>query len=259
MEPLGTSVDRWLRILGTGASFALFGLGSLVLGLLAYPVLSVLPGGSEQRERRMQWLIHRSFRFFVGFMEWVGVIAVEMRQPERLPREGSQLVIANHQTLIDYVLLVAQMPQAYVVVKRSHWSNPFTRGVVRGAGYVPNDTGELTLEACVARLRAGRTVLLFPEGTRSPRGGLGPFQRGAAHVALAAGVSVLPVTITCRPPGLMRGQPWYDVPEKRMQFTLDVGEPIPTPSGTEGRGRGSRRLTATYREHFMKGLELMDG
>ena len=259
MEPLGTSVDRWLRILGTGASFALFGVGSLFLGLLAYPVLSLLPGSREQRERRIQWLIHRSFRFFAAFMEGVGVIAVEVRQPERLPRQGPRLVIANHQTLIDYVLLVAHMPQADVVVKRTHWSNPFTRGVVRGAGYVPNDTGESTLEACVARLRAGRTVLLFPEGTRSPRGGLGPFQRGAAHVALVAGISALPITITCRPPGLMRGQPWYDVPERRMQFTLDVGEPIPTPPGTEGRGLASRRLTAAYREHFVKGLGLNDG
>ena len=101
-------------------------------------------------------------------------------------------------------------------------SNPFTRGVVRGAGYVPNDTGESTLEACVARIRAGRTVLLFPEGTRSPRGELGPFRRGAAHVALAAGVPALPISISCRPPGLMRGQAWYEVPERRMQYTLQA-------------------------------------
>jgi len=256
---LAKSVDRWLRIVGTGASFALFGVGSLFLGLIAYPVLWLLPGGRPQRERRMQWLIHRSFRVFAGFMQAVGVIVVDLRQPERLPTEGPSLVIANHPTLIDYVLLVAHMPQADVVVKRSHWSNPFTRGVVRGAGYVPNDTGEVTLGACLERLRAGRIVLLFPEGTRAPRGGLGPFQRGAAHVALTAGIPALPVTITCCPPGLMRGQPWYDVPESPMQFTLDVGESIPTLAEDEGRGRASRRLTAAYREHFAKGLGLADG
>ena len=256
---MAKSVERWLRILGTGASFALFGVGSLFLGLIAYPVLWLLPGDQLKRQRRMQWLIHRSFRFFAGFMKGVGAIAVDLRQPERLPTDGPSLVIANHPTLIDYVLLVAHMPQADVVVKRSHWSNPFTRGVVRGAGYVPNDTGEATLEACLERLRAGRIVLLFPEGTRAPRGGLGPFQRGAAHVALAAGISALPVAITCRPPGLMRGQPWYDVPESPMQFTLDVGEPIPTLPEAAGRGRASRLLTAAYREHFAKELGLADG
>ncbi len=263
---MGKTFDRWKRVLGTGTSFALFGVGSMLLGVLAYPVLQLRGGERDLRERRMQWLIYRSFRWFSAFMEAVGVIAVEVRHPERLAGEGGQLVIANHPTLIDYVLLVAHMPQADVVVKRSHWSNPFTGGTVRGAGYVPNDTGEATLEACSARVRAGRTVLLFPEGTRSPRDGLGRFQRGAAHIALATGVAARPVTIRCEPRGLMRGQPWYDVPESRMQFVLDVGEPIPTPAlspappaNGESRGRASRRLTAVYREHFEKKLELPRG
>ncbi len=255
---MSATVERWLRIAGTGAAFALFGAASLVVGLLAAPALALVSGDRDRRERRVQRLVHLSFRAFVRFVEAAGVIAVSVRGAERLPDGGPCLVIANHPTLLDYVLVVAHLPQADVVVKRSHWSNPFTGGVVRGAGYVPNDTGEATLEACVARLRAGRTVLLFPEGTRSPRGRLGRFQRGAAHVALAAGVPAVPVTISCEPPGLMRGQPWYDVPERRMQFTLDVDEPIPTPPRPESRGRASRQLTAEYREHFAKRLGLPD-
>ncbi len=248
-----------MRILGTGASFAFFGIGALALGLVAFPVLALTSRTRELRERRMQRLIHGSFRVFVAFMQGVGVLRVELLHPERL-RDGTPgLLIANHPTLIDYVLLVSRLPQADVVVKRAHWSNPFVGGVVRGAGYLPNDTGEETVEACVERLRAGRTVLLFPEGTRSPKGELGPFQRGAAHVALAAGVDALPVTIHCHPPGLMRGQAWYDVPERRMQITLDVGEPLATNPGTAPRGRASRALTAAYREYFEKGLGLAHG
>lgn len=248
-----------MRILGTGASFALFGVGALALGLVAFPLLALTSRSRELRERRMQRLIHWTFRGFAGFMEAVGVIRVELLHPERLERGTPGLLIANHPTLIDYVLLVSRLPQADVVVKRSHWSNPFVAGVVRGAGYLPNDTGEGTVEACVERLRAGRTVLLFPEGTRSPRGGLGAFQRGAAHVALAAGVDALPVTIRNWPPGLMRGQAWYDVPERRMQITLEVGEALPSDSAGAPRGRASRALTATYREHFQKDLGLAHG
>jgi 1-acyl-sn-glycerol-3-phosphate acyltransferase len=246
--------DRWRRVVGTGLSFAFFGVGSLALGVVATPLLWLAVRDRGRRERAMQRLIHHGFRVFVRLMEGVGVIAVEIRQPGRLAPAG-QLLIANHPTLIDYVLLVAHLPQADVVVKRAHWSNPFTAGTVRGAGYVPNDTGEATLEACAARIRAGRTVLLFPEGTRSPRDALGSFQRGAAHVALATGVDARPVTIHCEPRGLMRDQPWYDVPERRMQFVLDVGEPIATPTDGEPRGRAARRLTGQYREHFHKSLE----
>lgn len=252
------SLDRWKRIVGTGASFALFGFASLLLGLVAYPALVLRGGGRERREKGMQRLIQVSFQMFVGFMKAVGVIRVQFLHPERLPSAGGPcLLVANHPSLIDYVLLGTLLPQADVVVKRSHWSNPFTRGVVRGAGYVPNDSGESTLAACVERLQAGRVLLLFPEGTRSPRGGLGDFQRGAAHAALASGVPATPVTIRCEPPGLMRDQPWWDVPPSRMQFTLEVGEPILMEVDSASRGRASRALTATYREYFEKRLGLV--
>ena len=253
------ALDRWVRIAGTGASFTFFGVGSLVLGLIAFPILAAVSGNETDRQMRMQRLIHHTFRAFEAFMKAVGVIAVSVPAPERFPKRGPCLVIANHPTLLDYVLLVAQMPQADVVVKKAYWSNPVTAGVVRGAGYIPNDTGEATVEECVRRIEAGRIVLLFPEGTRSPRGGLGRFQRGAAHVALATGGRALPVTVTCEPPGLMRGQPWYDVPERRMQYTFDAGEPIVAAPDGEPRGRASRSLTAAYREHFEKRLGNTDG
>lgn len=251
------AMNRTLRILGTGASFLLFGLSSAVLGMLLYPLLLLLPGGRVQRELRMQRLIHHGFRAFVGFMKAVGVIRVSTEGAEALHAPGAVLVVANHPTLIDFVLLGSLMPQLDCVAKQAIWSNPFMRGVVRGAGYVPNDDGDSTVAACAERLRAGRNILLFPEGTRSPGdGSLGPFHRGAAHVAIAAGHPLLPVTIRCVPRGLMRGQKWYDVPERRMHFTLSVAEPIAVPEADAPRGSGARRLTAGLREHFEKRLAL---
>ncbi len=251
---LSETVDRWARIVGTGASFALFGVGALLLGLVAQPILVLGGEEREQRQLRMQWLIHRSFRLFVGFMERVGVVSLEVHHAERLPRVGPALLVANHPSLLDYVFLVSQLPQADCVVKREHWANPVTGAVVRAAGYVRNDSGESTLDECVRRLRAGRIVLLFPEGTRSPEAGLGRFQRGTAHVALATGLPAIPITIRCEPRGLMRGQAWYEVPERRMRFSLEVGQPIASEPAGLPRARASRALTGIYREHFEKRL-----
>jgi 1-acyl-sn-glycerol-3-phosphate acyltransferase len=248
------SSNRFLRIIGTGSSFLVFGAGALVLGIVVYPVLSALPGGRPVRERRMQRAIHLSFRFFVKFMEAVGTIRVTVRDGDRLRGSGARLVVANHPSLIDYVLLVSLLPQADCVAKRAIWNNPITRGVVRGAGYVPNDSGEAMIGECARRLREGRTVLVFPEGTRSPARGLGRFQRGAAHVAIESGVPLLPVTIRCEPPGLMRGQKWYEVPERRMTFTLEVGVPIAAETHGEHRAMASRAITDELREYFAKRL-----
>jgi len=205
----------------------------------------------------MQRSIQQVFHWFQRYMEIVGVITVDVRGAERL-RGGGKLLIANHPTLLDYVLIVALLEQADCVVKKSHWMNPFTAGVVRGAGYIPNDGGELTVAACAERLRAGRTLLLFPEGTRSPAGGLGAFARGAAHVSLATGEPAIPIAVRCEPRGLMRGQPWYDVPASRMRFTIDVGRPIAAEARVTSRGRAARDLTARYRAHFARDLGLVD-
>jgi len=149
------------------------------------------------------------------------------------------------------------MPQLDCVVKREAWSNPFMRGVVMAAGYIPNDAGESLVDRCVERIEQGCSLLVFPEGTRSPEGGLGVFQRGAAHAALRSGRPLLPVSIRCEPPTLMRGQKWYEVPPRRMRFSIDVGEPIAPPalSAGEPRGLAARRMTAELRDFFAKRLQ----
>jgi 1-acyl-sn-glycerol-3-phosphate acyltransferase len=102
---------------------------------------------------------------------------------------------------------------------------------------------------------------MFPEGTRSPAHALGPFHRGAARIALASGRDLTPVLVACEPPTLMRGQPWYEVPDRPFEYTLRVGDPIAVRPYLEALARGesrsrvARRLTAELREHFEKGLE----
>jgi 1-acyl-sn-glycerol-3-phosphate acyltransferase len=251
---LARRLARLSRAARTGVAFATFGLAGILFALFVAPVLRWLPGSPRERDFRGQRLVHRWFRFFDRFMQGLGLHRVRIEGAERLRAPG-QLVVANHPTLIDVVLLVAQLPQCDCVVKRAAWSNPFMRWVVQAAGYVPNDLGEGLIEACAERLAAGRTLLLFPEGTRSPERGLGPFQRGAAHVALRAGRPLLPVFIHCDPPTLMRGQPWYDVPDRRFEYRIEVGDPIEPERDQEGgRGAAARRLTAALRDFYEERL-----
>lgn len=217
--------EHLARKLATGFLFATFGSGAVILAGLILPILSRLPGKGEDRELMAQRLIHRSFRFFVRLGTLLRVFDLSESGTQRL-REGPTLVVANHPTLLDIVLLVSRMPQADCVVKREAWRNPFLRGIVAAAGYIPNDGGEALIAECVERLRAGRSLILFPEGSRSPERGLRRFKRGAAHVALRSGCPVTPVIVSCTPPALKRGEPWYRIPDTKMEFSLAVGEPF---------------------------------
>jgi len=238
-------------------AFALFGFGGVVLPLFVFPVLRCLPGSRETWQLRCQVALHWYFRIYVAIIEAIGVVRMRVSGAEELRRPG-QLVVANHPTLLDAVFLFSLMPQADCVAKQTTWSNPFMRGVVNATGFLSNDLGSELVEACAQRLAAGRSVLLFPEGTRSPKGGLGPFQRGVAHVALRAGKPLRTVLLTCSPPALGRDRRWYQMPTRRLAIgvdardSLDPGELIE--AGTS-RGVAARKVTAALHEHYAKRLQ----
>jgi 1-acyl-sn-glycerol-3-phosphate acyltransferase len=253
-------LSRIARIVTTGASFALFGVLGGALGLTLYPAVRYCAPDPHVGELRVQRLVHWTFRGFSRVMKLLRVAKVRVLGAEGLLRPGALLIVANHPTLLDVVMLGGLLPQLDCVVKREAWSNPFMRGVVRSAGYIPNDPGEAVLDACCERLRQGRHVLMFPEGTRSPKGGLGPFQRGAAHVAIASGATVLPVVIRCEPPSLMRGQKWYDVPERRRQFTIEVGDALDLQQWARAdspRASSAREINRALRDFYEKRLQTL--
>lgn len=248
---------RWCRIAGTGSAFALFGIAGLVLTVFAFPIMNRLPGDRPQRERRAQRMIHRCFRFFMSYMRVIGLSDIRVRGLEKLQTPGGHLLVSNHPTLLDVVVLGSLLPQLDCVVKREAWSNPFMSGVVSSAGYIPNTSGVDLVESCAERLRRNRSLLIFPEGTRSPKRGLGLLHRGAAHTALRSGRPLTPIFIRCHPPTLMRGQKWHDVPPCRMQFSIEIGDPIspPIPERGDPRGAAARRVTAELRDFFEKRLQ----
>jgi 1-acyl-sn-glycerol-3-phosphate acyltransferase len=243
-------VRRAWRAARTGFAFLWFGTGALFLTAVAFPALRAVRRRPRDRELAVQWLIHLAFRLHVWLMEGLGLIRVTRIGTERLRGGQPLLVVANHPTLIDVVLLVACLPQADCVVKRVYWSRPILRRIMTEAGYIANDDGDGLVADCVARLEAGRTVLLFPEGTRSPRSAVGAFKRGAAHIALRSGAALVPVLITCDPPTLMRGQRWHDVPARTAHLTIEVTPPMVPGDLRSGTPLAARRLTAELRQRY---------
>jgi 1-acyl-sn-glycerol-3-phosphate acyltransferase len=230
------------RLLVTGSCFALFGLGGLLLGLLVFPAMLMLPGGPSRRRARTRAIVQRSFRLFVAVMSGLGGVRYDFRGAERLGRPG-QLIIANHPTLVDVVFIVAFTPAPACVVKTALFANPFTRYVVRAAGYIPNAPTDEMIERSVAALRSGDTLVMFPEGTRTQPGRPLAFHRGAASVAVQAASVLTPIYIHVDQPLLDKTRSWYKVPPRIPQFSLRVGDDIDLgPFRTALPPRASRQL-----------------
>lgn len=246
------ALAKVIRTAGNALGFVVFGVGALVLASLVLPLLGLIRRGP--RDLLAQRLIHSAHAHYLRFGAWLGLWSVEVAGAERLETAQGALIVANHPTLLDVVLLLSRLPHAACVVKRAAWRNPFFALLVRMAGYLPNDSAEAVIERCAERLRSGRNVILFPEGSRSPVEGLRPFQRGAAHVLLRSECSLVPVTIRCDPPALKKGQPLWALPNERFHYRVSVGEPLRAAAfGVEGMARpaAARRVTEQLEQYFL--------
>jgi len=182
-----------------GVCFALFGIGGIGLSLVVLPLARLLRGGRRAHERRARVLVRQSFLALLAVLQVLRILRIEARNLASLRPSGAVLVLANHPSYLDIVVLIAHIPDAVCVVKSKLWSNPFFGGVVRAAGYIPNDEPQSLIPDCAARLAQGLPLIVFPEGTRSVPGTPLHFVRGAAHIALATGVPILPVLLGCEP------------------------------------------------------------
>src|SRR5689334_5427536 len=103
------SFERRWRQLGTGLSFALFGLGGLALTVTIFPALNLLIQDRAKRSAVAQRVVHSAWRVFVSTMVALRVIDFEVEGADLLRDAEGTLVISNHPSLIDVVLIMSLM------------------------------------------------------------------------------------------------------------------------------------------------------
>ena len=230
------SVRKLLRGAASCVLFGAFGLGSLVLS----PLILLL-GTTERRQPVV--------RFVWGVLVWLfirlGLIRLDRGE---LPNCRGTILVANHPSLIDVVLLSVLVPRLLCVAKRAVGTNPFM-GVVARSVILP--VGAENLGQVADCLAAGWNVLVFPEGTRSPRGGsdaepaLHRFRRGAAQLALRTGAPIVCVGIRQSRRILAKFQPAWDVGADPVRYAIRADEAtMERPQPGESQHAAACRVTA---------------
>lgn len=252
MKPERSDGYYW-RLLATACGFALFGLGGLILGYVVFPLVSLISQNQATANNRCRKLIQLCFQTLVGYMNLTGIITWEISERELLSRPG-QLIIANHPTLIDIVLLIAMLPNATCIVKSQLYRNIFTRGPVSRAAYIANDSPEKLISDCVEALDEGTSLVIFPEGTRSINGMPGRFHRGAAYVSQSANCPLVFATIMPTPLMLAKHEKWYQIPLSRPHFILNI-EAVKDDNievYPKEKPDSARQITHLWRDYFIR-------
>lgn len=246
------------RLVATGCSFSVFGLGALIITVTLFPAIHLFSINRRRAHRGCQYVVHLSFSAFIWMMKVLGVLSYEFSDVEKLPGLSGRLIIANHPTLLDVVFIISRLPATLCVVKKAAWSNPFLAGVMWATGYIQNEDPVILIEDCVRALEEGNNLVIFPEATRTVPGRKIKLKRGAASVISTSRGLFTPLIMTCEPSTLAKGQKWFDIPQRRMHFKISVGDPVdPAPLLTEGEklSKSNRRINTAIEELFVTGIE----
>lgn len=155
-------------------------------------------------------------------MSIAGLISVSTKNFSMAKDAKSKIIVANHPSLIDVVILISLLPQSDCIVKKSLGNNFFLKNVIKAAYILASDDIEKLLEDCSKSLVAGNSLIIFPEGTRTVPGKKSKLSRGAAQLALNSKVDILPIHISCVPPGLLKNQKWYNVADRELTYILET-------------------------------------
>lgn len=204
---------RILLYYGTLACFGVFA--------LAFNVRCAL--SRTGNERRLQRSIHLVFHRLVRWLAWVRLLVIEYRGLERLP-VGGCVVVANHPGLLDAMFLLARVPAAICVFKPLVRRNPLFGPAAIRAGYLPSDRRLALVRSAAARIAGGATLLVFPEGTRTPAGRpVGPFKPGFALIARRARAPVQLVRIRVDGTLLTKERAWWKLPQLPARVVIEAG------------------------------------
>ena len=118
---------------------------------------------------------------------------------ENVPSKGSVLLVCNHQSNLDPMLIGVRLDRTLSYIAKSElFQNRYAARLLRWLGAFPVRQGSVdvyALKEAIARLRQGRALAIFPEGSRTPDGDMLPIQRGVGLIVRRTSAPVLPVVL----------------------------------------------------------------
>jgi 1-acyl-sn-glycerol-3-phosphate acyltransferase len=205
-----------------------------LLTLLVGPPFTLLGWMARTRERKGKLFRWLSKRYAAAAVRMLGV-TVEARGVSRVDPSRGYVFMSTHASHLDSPALAIALPQpTFWVFKKELARIPVFGWVLLALGQVMIDRSNAkqareSMEEAGRELTGNLSILIYPEGTRSKDGRLQPFKKGGFHLALQAGLPLVPVRVSgshaLLPPGALTVRPG--------RVAVELFDPIPTEGKTD--------------------------
>ena len=172
-----------------------FAVGAVFLAIFVFPFIRLF----SLRKKKDFGIIAReyvshTFRVFLSTLSFLGGTRLIVEPDADYKNISKKIIVANHPSLLDFVYIMSMVPNSTCIVRGGLTKGPFA-GVIKQA-YITNTTSfdEMCIE-CKKLTDQDCNVIIFPEGTRTPRNCRNNYKKGAARIALYCGCDVQPIFI----------------------------------------------------------------
>lgn len=239
-----------MKVIRSCIAYLVFFISTLILGLTAIVVSFVT--------RRADWA-HIVGRLWGNVNVWCAGVAVRVEGLENIDPKQAYIYIANHQSSFDILSLLGKLPFQFRWIAKEELFHVFVLGAaMKGAGYIPIDRSDRhkafeSISQAAEKIRSGTSVVIFPEGSRSPDGTLQDFKKGGFILAIKSQQPLVPVSISGSHPILPKKGGWVVNPGT---IHITIGSPIPTKGCTS---RDRDRLIERVRQAILEHLTVDEG
>lgn len=197
--------------------FVLFGFGAGVINFVLFPLGKIF---AKNKKLYYSSIIHGSWKFFIRVLEVSKIIRLDISSRDELGQISGKIIVSTHPSLIDIVILTGLIPKTVCIAKKQLLNNPLFGNILK-AIYITNDVDiEEFKNNATAALQEGYNVVIFPTGKRTGANENLKIHKGAALLAIASGVPIVPISMKTSYSFLGIGQPIYDCGNKSVVYTI---------------------------------------
>jgi 1-acyl-sn-glycerol-3-phosphate acyltransferase len=194
-------------------------------------VLPLISPGEEK--------VHRIANLWARMLLWLSGVQVDVEGEHNVSPDRPQIFMSNHQSDFDILIVLAHIPgQFRWIAKKELFKIPVFGKAMKNAGYIEIDRQHhqnalQSLDEAAKKIREGKSVVTFPEGTRSKDGTIKQFKQGMFYLAIQSGVPITPISII----GASKIMPKRSLMIKPGRIKMIIGRPVDvSPYTIETRG-----------------------
>ena len=207
-------------------SFAVFGISSLFVGAIVFPIIKLFVKDVNKRLDIFSEIVYRSWNMFVKLVRFIKLIRLGVEDIKKMESIKNSVIVSTHPSYIDVLIILSLIPKTTCYVAPRLAENKFFKNIVESMFLISGKPLEELKKDSFYMFEHGFNVLIFPSGIRHKKNEQPKIRKGASMIALNAKKDVVPVIMSTNFDFLQIGQSFCDAGSETVIYDIKCGETI---------------------------------